>query len=129
MQIGVFAKSFEGDRPATVLAASRDAGFSIVQYNMACSGLGSLPGTISEDTALNKTYPAIRARQEASVLERCMKSAVHARQEVLVVARTFHAVFHEFHGLHAVHVRQVLAKNPNSLQVALVHQQIFTPRP
>ena len=51
MQIGVFAKSFEGDRPATVLAASRDAGFSTVQYNMACSGLGSLPGTISEDTA------------------------------------------------------------------------------
>ncbi len=51
MQIGVFAKSFEGDRPATVLAASRDAGFSTVQYNMACSGLGSLPGTISEDAA------------------------------------------------------------------------------
>ena len=51
MQVGVFAKSFEGDHPATVLAASRDAGFSTVQYNMACSGLGSLPEAISEDAA------------------------------------------------------------------------------
>ena len=51
MQIGVFAKTFDGDDPATVLAASRDAGFSAVQYNMACSGLGSLPETISEDAA------------------------------------------------------------------------------
>lgn len=51
MQVGVFAKSFDGDHPATVLAASRDAGFSTVQYNMACSGLGALPGTISEDAA------------------------------------------------------------------------------
>jgi len=51
MQVGVFAKTFDGDRPATVLAASRDAGFSTVQYNMACSGLGPLPGTISEEAA------------------------------------------------------------------------------
>ena len=51
MQVGVFAKSFDGDHPATVLAASRHAGFSTVQYNMACSGLGALPGTISEDAA------------------------------------------------------------------------------
>ena len=43
MQVGVFAKTFEGNHPATVLAAIRDAGFSTVQYNMACSGLGSLP--------------------------------------------------------------------------------------
>ena len=51
MRVGVFAKTFEGDHPATVLAASRDAGFSTVQYNMACSGLGSLPEAISEDAA------------------------------------------------------------------------------
>jgi len=51
MQVGVFAKSFDGDHPATVLAASRDASFSTVQYNMACSGLGALPVTISEDAA------------------------------------------------------------------------------
>ena len=30
MQVGVFAKSFDGDHPATVLTASRDAGFSTV---------------------------------------------------------------------------------------------------
>ena len=51
MQVGVFARSFDGDHPATVLAASRDAGFSTVQYNMACSGLGSLPEIISENAA------------------------------------------------------------------------------
>ena len=51
MQVGVFAKSFDGEHPATVLAASRDAGFSTVQYNMACSGLGSLPTIISQDAA------------------------------------------------------------------------------
>ena len=51
MRVGVFAKTFEGDHPATVLAASRDAGFGTVQYNMACSGLGSLPEAISEDAA------------------------------------------------------------------------------
>ena len=51
MRVGVFAKTFEGDHPATVLAASRDAGFSTVQYNMACSGLESLPEAISEDAA------------------------------------------------------------------------------
>ena len=51
MRVGVFAKTFDGDHPATVLAASRDAGFSTVQYNMACSGLGSLPEAISEDAA------------------------------------------------------------------------------
>ena len=51
MRVGVFAKSFDGDHPATVLAASRDAGFSTVQYNMACSGLGSLPAIISQHAA------------------------------------------------------------------------------
>ena len=49
MRIGVFARTFDGGDPAAVLAASRDAGFGMVQYNMACSGLGSLPETIPDD--------------------------------------------------------------------------------
>lgn len=47
MRIGVFAKTFPGSDPATVLAQSKAAGFEGVQYNMACSGLPSMPDAIS----------------------------------------------------------------------------------
>jgi sugar phosphate isomerase/epimerase len=51
MKLGVFAKTFEGDTPAEVLHAARSAGYQAVQYNMACSGLGSLPLVIPEPAA------------------------------------------------------------------------------
>jgi sugar phosphate isomerase/epimerase len=51
MQVGVFAKTFAGGDPDTVFAAARAAGFEAVQYNMACSGLSSLPLEIADDTA------------------------------------------------------------------------------
>ncbi|MBM4230441.1 MAG: sugar phosphate isomerase/epimerase [Gammaproteobacteria bacterium] len=51
MQVGVFAKTFSGRDPATVLSAARAAGFDTVQYNMACSGLSSLPLEIADDVA------------------------------------------------------------------------------
>ena len=38
MQLGVFAKTFTGTDPLTVLSASRAAGSETVQYNMSCSG-------------------------------------------------------------------------------------------
>ena len=98
---------------------------SAVQWYMPPRVTARSARTHSEEIALNKTYPASRARQEASVLDRCMQSAVHARQEVLVVPRALDAVFHEFHGFHAVHVGQVLAEDPNALQVALVHEQVL----
>ncbi|TJW40731.1 MAG: sugar phosphate isomerase/epimerase, partial [Mesorhizobium sp.] len=43
MQIGVFAKTFPGSEPAGVLAAVRDAGFAVTQFNLACAGLPSMP--------------------------------------------------------------------------------------
>jgi sugar phosphate isomerase/epimerase len=49
MQLGIFAKTFAGDNPATVLDAAKHAGFECVQYNMACSGLGAMPDAISAD--------------------------------------------------------------------------------
>ena len=58
MQLGVFARTFPGHAPADVLAACRAAGFAAVQYNMACSGLGSLPEAI----------PVVAARQVADAL-------------------------------------------------------------
>ena len=52
MKIGVFAKTFSGDTPAKVMAAAASAGFASVQYNMACSGLSSLPDEISDELAV-----------------------------------------------------------------------------
>ncbi len=57
-QVGVFAKTFDGADPHTVLAACQDAGFNCVQYNMACSGLGALPATIPADAAAKLTAAA-----------------------------------------------------------------------
>jgi sugar phosphate isomerase/epimerase len=51
MQLGIFAKTFEGTKPNAVLAEAVRAGFSTVQYNMACSGLASMPDLISEEKA------------------------------------------------------------------------------
>jgi sugar phosphate isomerase/epimerase len=51
MQLGIFAKTFEGTNSAVVMTASKVAGFSTVQYNMACSGLSSMPEAISEAQA------------------------------------------------------------------------------
>jgi sugar phosphate isomerase/epimerase len=52
MQLGIFAKTFEGNEPAVVTAAAAKAGFSCVQYNMACSGLASMPDSISQAQAV-----------------------------------------------------------------------------
>ena len=47
MKLGVFAKTFEGETPGSVLAAAAAAGYEAVQYNMACSGIGPLPLEVS----------------------------------------------------------------------------------
>ncbi|MEI9401690.1 sugar phosphate isomerase/epimerase [Mesorhizobium argentiipisi] len=49
MQIGVFAKTFPGSEPAGVLAAVREAGFAVTQFNLACAGLPSMPDVVPED--------------------------------------------------------------------------------
>ena len=49
MQLGIFAKSFAGSDPATVLQASAAAGYQGVAYNMACSGLDAMPDRITQD--------------------------------------------------------------------------------
>lgn len=53
MQLGIFAKTFAGTDPFTVLTATKAAGFSCVQYNMACSGLAAMPDKITESNALS----------------------------------------------------------------------------
>ena len=49
MRLGIFAKTFAGTDPLTVLTAARDAGFAAVQYNMACSGLPAMPDALAPE--------------------------------------------------------------------------------
>lgn len=49
MRLGIFAKTFVGADPLSVFAAVRAAGYDRVQYNLACSGLSSMPDAIGED--------------------------------------------------------------------------------
>jgi len=51
MNLGIFAKTFAGNTPLAVLSQARSAGYESVQYNMACSGLSSLPLEIGEEIA------------------------------------------------------------------------------
>jgi sugar phosphate isomerase/epimerase len=63
MQIGIFAKTFEGSDPLTVLKSARAAGFETVQYNMACSGLPSLPSHVADEAIAAISH----ARRETGV--------------------------------------------------------------
>ncbi|OBQ87762.1 sugar phosphate isomerase/epimerase family protein [Mesorhizobium sp. WSM3873] len=49
MQVGVFAKTFPGGEPAGVLAAVREAGFAVTQFNLACAGLPSMPDDVPDE--------------------------------------------------------------------------------
>jgi sugar phosphate isomerase/epimerase len=51
VDIGIFAKTFSGSDPGTVLKAVAAAGFGAAQYNMACSGLAAMPDSISSKDA------------------------------------------------------------------------------
>ncbi len=47
MRLGIFAKTFPGADPEIVLRQVKAAGFERAQYNMACSGLPSMPDAIA----------------------------------------------------------------------------------
>lgn len=51
MQLGIFAKTFDGSSPAAVMAAARRFGYRAVQYNMACSGLPPMPDQLTTTVA------------------------------------------------------------------------------
>lgn len=98
MQLGIFAKTFGGTDPLAVLASAKAAGFSAVQYNMACSGLASMPDSISAETAAavaaaadvqgvtiaavsgtyNMIHPDIAARQKGHARLEVLASRCHA---------------------------------------------------
>ena len=55
---GIFAKTFPGTSPWPVFEAVKDAGFTTVQYNMACSGLASMPDELPDAIALDVSAAA-----------------------------------------------------------------------
>ena len=95
MRLGIFSKTFDGKEPVGVLGAVRSAGYSAVQYNMACSGLAAMPDEIGADVA-NAVALAARGRGIAIVAvsgtynmihpDPQLRAAGHARLEVLAAA-------------------------------------------
>ena len=51
MQLGIFAKTFSATGALPVLQAVKQAGYDVAQFNMACVGLPSMPGTIAPSIA------------------------------------------------------------------------------
>ena len=72
MKLGVFAKTFAGTDPYSVLAAVRAANFEAAQYNMACSGLGPLPVSIPDEIANH-----IKSASDAARIEIAAVSATY----------------------------------------------------
>lgn len=72
MKLGVFAKTFAGTDPYSVLAAVRAANFEAAQYNMACSGLGPLPVSIPDEIAHH-----IKSASDAARIEIAAVSATY----------------------------------------------------
>lgn len=62
MELGIFAKTFSGTTPDAVLRQAAEAGFAVVQYNMACSGLSSMPDDIPAE-AIDAVSAASRDEQ------------------------------------------------------------------
>ncbi len=52
MQVGIFAKTFPGTEPLSVLNAVRSAGYDCAQFNMACCGLPAMPDAIANETIM-----------------------------------------------------------------------------
>lgn len=58
MQVGIFAKTFAGTDPLTVLSAVRNSGYATTQFNLACCGLPSMPDDVPE-TVINSIREAV----------------------------------------------------------------------
>jgi sugar phosphate isomerase/epimerase len=50
VELGIFAKTYQRDRLGDILDAVIADGFSVVQFNMACAGLESMPAHIEDHT-------------------------------------------------------------------------------
>lgn len=104
MQLGIFAKTFEGKDPLTVLSAAKAAGYSAVQYNMACSGLPSMPDEIPESTA-----KAVKSVSEATGVD------------IVAVSGTYNMIHPDPRVREQGHARlKVIARNAHAMGTRLI---------
>ncbi len=75
MRLGIFAKTFPGTDPDTVLGAVRAAGYGCTQFNMACVGLPPMPDDIPD-----------------SVLERIKAAAVRHDVGLVALSGTYNMI-------------------------------------
>ena len=83
MQLGIFAKTFSGSNAGQVLSAAANAGYSAVQYNMACSGLSPMPDVIDSDVA-RQVAEAVDRLDVANVAVSGTYNMIHPDREVRV---------------------------------------------
>lgn len=81
MQLGIFAKTFPGSNPGQVLSAAAKAGYSAVQYNMACSGLPAMPDAIDHDVA-RQVADAVERLDVANVAVSATYNMIHPDPDV-----------------------------------------------
>jgi sugar phosphate isomerase/epimerase len=95
MRLGIFAKTFAGTDPDVVLGVVSAAGFSATQYNMACSGLPSMPDSIPDRVAAAVSSSATRHEVEIVALsgtynmihpDPAVRACGHQRLEALAAA-------------------------------------------
>jgi sugar phosphate isomerase/epimerase len=95
MRLGIFAKTFQGQSPEQMLPAVASAGYSAVQYNMACSGLAPMPDEISTGAIQAVVNAAARSELQIVALsgtynmihpDATVRAAGHQRLETLASA-------------------------------------------
>ena len=95
MRLGILSKTFEGREPDGVLGQASRAGFSAAQYNMACSGLPSMPDAI--DPAVARSVALAAAKHGVQIVavsgtynmippDSTVRQAGHTRLETLAGA-------------------------------------------
>lgn len=104
MQLGIFAKTFEGSTPGPVLNAVAKAGYGAAQYNMACSGLAPMPDAIPDAASA-----AIAAEARASGVD------------IVAVSGTYNMIHPDMRVREAGHRRlEVLAAQARGMGTPLI---------
>ena len=95
MRLGIFAKTFAGRDPMTVLGAAEAAGYRGVAYNMACSAREAMPATISDaeiaavvaaSAATGQIIQSLSGTYNMIHPDPAVRSQGHARLAVLAAA-------------------------------------------
>lgn len=104
MQLGIFAKTFDGSTPGPVLGAVAKSGFTAAQYNMACSGLPPMPDAMP-----------------AGVVEAVAAAARASGVEIVAVSGTYNMIHPDIAVREAGHRRlEVLAAHARAMGTQLI---------